>query len=138
MTDAHDQKVSHGYTVHYPEHGPRAADPHYRDFEEYKRRTKATAKCQFGVDRGLDFSECVDGLELHHAHIEFATQNSVDLSLLEFKYPGVSDAESIGAWVESAENLIYLCEFHHRGHAGVHVAAAADFEASHFIRHLLS
>ena len=51
-TPAHDQAVRNAYTVHYPEHEPRKNDPHYKDFEAYRRATKATAKCQFGVDRG--------------------------------------------------------------------------------------
>lgn len=85
-----------------------------------------------------DFSECHGGLELHHAHIEFALQNSVDLAILEAHYPGVSDPESVGEWVESGANLEYLCEFHHRGHGGVHVASSSDFEAEHFIKGLIS
>lgn len=138
VVDAHDQSVNHRYTVHYPAHPARSSDPHYRDFKEYRRRTVKTARCQFGLDRGNDFTECNGSLELHHAHIEFALQNGVDLALLEAKYPGVSDPVSIGAWIESAENLVYLCEFHHRGHAGVHVVSVSDYEASHYVRHLFS
>lgn len=135
-TPAHDQKVSHSYTVHYPEHAPRKSDPHYRDFEAYRRRTHATAKCAFG-ERIADFSACKGQLELHHSHIEFAMQNSIDLKLLEREYPGIGDPNSVGAWVESAANLTYYCTGHHRGHGGVHCASSADFEAEHFIRGLI-
>lgn len=138
MVDSHDQPVTHRYTVHYPAHPARESDPFYRDFEEYRRRTVDGARCQFGLDREGDFSECVGGLELHHSHIEFSMQNGVDLRLLEQKYPGVSDPMTVGAWVESAENLLYLCEFHHRGHGGVHTATVSDYEASHYVRGLLS
>jgi hypothetical protein len=110
---------------------------HYRDFEAYRRRTHKTAKCAFGLRCG-DFSQCDGPLELHHNHIEFALQNSIDLKLLERQYPGVSDPDSVGAWVESGKNLTYYCTFHHRGHGGVHVASAADFEAEHFVRGLIS
>jgi len=141
---AHDQQVTHKYHVHYPDHEPREGDANYVDFHAYRRRTAATAKCVFGEVRG-DFSDCKPGpenwpkgLELHHAHIEFALQNAIDLALLEKIYPGVSDAQKIGEWVESAENLIWLCTFHHRGHGGVHVASSSDYEASRFIRGLLS
>jgi hypothetical protein len=44
----------------------------------------------------------------------------------------------IGKWVESAENLMLLCVFHHRGPGGVHTASASDFEGAGFIRNLLS
>lgn len=136
-TPAHDQNVTHRYTVHYPEHEPRQSDPHYRDFDHYRRHTQASAKCAIGQHRN-DYSECDGPLELHHAHVEFALQNGIDLKWLEADYPGISDPESVGAWVESAANLEWLCRFHHRGHGGVHVASAADFEAERFVRGLIS
>ncbi len=139
MTAAHDQTTSHTYTVHYPEHPPREGDPHYRDFEAYRRRTKDTAQCAIGGPRG-DFSECdlTKPLELHHAHVEFSLQNGVDLKWLETDYPGISDPDEVGAWVECADNLEWLCVRHHRGHGGVHVAAASDFEAERYVRGLIS
>lgn len=137
MTDAHDQKVSHSYTIHYPPHPARKDDPHYVDFEAYRRKTKATAKCQVGLLRS-DFSECSGGLELHHAHVEFSLQNGIDLKWLEAVYPGISDPANVGAWVESAANLEWLCEFHHRGHGGVHLVSASDYEAERFVRGLVA
>ncbi len=149
---AHDQQVTRRYVVHYPEHSPRTSDPHYADFNAFHRRTRATARCAFGIEVG-DFSECADaqgnpapppadgeqpGLELHHAHVEFALQNGIDLAHLEAVYPGISDPDSVGAWVESAQNLVWYCAKHHRGHGGVHVAASADFEAEHFVKGLIS
>lgn len=136
---AHAQTAVHRYMMHYPEHPARKDDPHYRDFEEYRRRTHATAKCAVGGHRN-DFSECSldKPLELHHAHIEFALQNGVDLAWLEDDYPGVSDAAQVGAWVESASNLEWLCEFHHRGTGGAHVASASDFEAEKYVKGLIS
>lgn len=136
MPDAHDQAVTHRYTLHYPEHEPREHDPHYRDFLAYRRRTEATAVCAMGEYRD-DFSDCHGGLELHHAHIEYALQNSVDLAALEAHYPGVSNPDAVGEWVESAANLTWYCTFHHRGHGGVHVASASDFEAERFVRGLI-
>lgn len=134
---AHQASETRRYVMHFPEHPPREADPHYRDFEAYRRRTHATARCQFAVDTG-DSSECHGALELHHTHIEFSLQNGVDLSRLEHLYPGVSDPGQVGAWVESADNLTWYCAFHHRGHGGVHTAAAADFEASKWVKGLIT
>jgi hypothetical protein len=133
---AHDQAVTHRYTVRFPDHAPRESDPHYVDFEHYRRQTHKTAKCAIGEHRD-DFSECAGQLELHHAHVEFALQNAVDLKWLEKDYPGISDPDKVGAWVESAANLLWLCLFHHRGHGGVHVASASDFEASKYVRGLI-
>lgn len=135
---AHDQAETHRYVIHFPEHPPREADPHYRDFEAYRRQTKATARCAFAVRTGDD-STCDHDhpLELHHSHVEFSLQNGVDLKWLERDYPGISDPDQVGAWVESAANLEWYCVFHHRGPGGVHTAAAADFEAEHYIRGLI-
>lgn len=134
---AHDQATTHHYLMHYPEHPPRESDPHYRDFEDYRRRTKDTARCAFAVEVGDD-SGCHGGLELHHAHVEFSLQNGVDLKHLEHLYPGISNPDEVGAWVESASNLQWLCSGHHRGHGGVHTAAAADYEASKWVKGLIS
>ena len=134
---AHSQRVSHSYTVHYPEHPPRKGDPHYTDFMEYRKRTKDTAKCEIGNHRD-DFSECSGQLELHHSHVEFSLQNGVDLKWLEKDYPGISDPNTVGAWIESASNLMWLCEQHHRGHGGIHVATSADFEAERYVKGLIT
>jgi hypothetical protein len=134
---AHDQAVTNHYVMHFPDHAPRESDPHYRDFEHYRRTHIAAARCQFAIDTG-DASECDGGLELHHAHVEFSLQNGVDLARLEHRYPGISDPHDIGAWVESGENLIFLCARHHRGHGGIHHASASDWEAEHFVRGLIS
>jgi hypothetical protein len=136
---AHDQLVTHHYVNHYPEHPPRTSDPHYVDFEAYRRRTHATAVCAFAVATGVT-SECdaTRPLELHHSHIEFSLQNGVDLSVLERDYPGVSDPSQVGAWVESAANLEWLCVWHHRGQGGKHSAAVSDYEAERYVRGLIS
>jgi hypothetical protein len=139
---AHVTPVTRNYEVHYPEHSPREDDVHYRDFHHYHNKTKHDPdiyQCAIGKHR-QDFSECdlTKPLELHHAFVEFSLQNGVDLKWLEADFPGISDPDAVGAWVESADNLEWLCLFHHRGHGGVHTAAYADFEASKYVRQLLS
>lgn len=137
-TPAHEQRVAHDYLIAYPEHAPRESDPHYVDFEAYRKRTVATAKCGWGVAVG-DFSECGGGLELHHHDIEFALQNSVDLKHLEFAYPGVSNPNEVGAWVESGTNLEWLCQKHHiAAGAGVHDLSSSDYAASRFVQSVFS
>jgi len=136
--EAHVQKMTHSYAVRFPEHSAREDDPHYVDFNHIHREWKKDPNkwvCAIGKHRN-DFSECdLDHpLELHHAHIEFALMNSVELKWLEIDYPGISDPDKLGAWVESAENLLVLCQFHHRGHGGAHVASASDFEGLKYVR----
>ena len=136
--ESHDQNVTHHYIVHYPAHPERTSDPHYIDFNHFRQKTKDTAVCNIGAHRN-DYSECDSDhpLELHHTYIEFSLQNGVELKWLEADYPGVSDPDTVGAWVESAANLEWLCLFHHRGHGGVHTAAAADYEAEKYVRGLI-
>lgn len=141
MTEAHEGRVTHSYMIAYPAHPARKDDPHYKDFNHYHRTTKNDPEiyqCAVGKHRN-DFSECSTDkpLELHHSHVEFSLQNGVDLRWLERDYPGVSNPDEVGAWVESAANLEWLCEFHHRGHGGVHVAAASDYEAEKYVRGLI-
>lgn len=151
ITPAHAQEFVHRYVVHYPSHEPRQDDPNYADFSEYHKKNRPTARCYVGSIIGFD--QCADekgnpvsvdsdgyqsGLELHHAHIEFALQNSIDLSVLESVYPGVSDASSVGAWVESGANFMWLCTFHHRGAGGAHTATASDWEAEKFVKGLIT
>lgn len=138
---AHAQAETHRYQVHFPEHEARESDPHHADFAEYKRRRKeaGTWYCDFAHQYRDDTSECdLSGpLECHHAVIEFALANGVNLARLEKWYPGVSQ-EGIGAWLDQAQNLILLCRWHHRGHGGVHVLSASDYEAYKFVEGLIS
>jgi hypothetical protein len=161
VVEAHDQGITHSYVVHYPPHPPRTDDPHYKDFNHYHRTNGPTARCALAVHATLDGDadpvrqdakphrligageqragcDVTSPLELHHSHIEFSLQNGVDLALLERDYPGISNAEEVGAWVESADNLTWYCVFHHRGPGGAHTAAASDFEAEKYVRGLIS
>ena len=151
MVDAHDQQTTHVYVVHFPPHPAREDDPHYKDFDAYHRKMRPTARCYVGSRVG--FGYCKDaqgqplsidaagqqsGLELHHAHIEFALQQGIDLAALEADYPGISDAGAVGAWVESGANFRWLCVYHHRGRGGAHTAAHSDYEGSFYVPGLIS
>jgi hypothetical protein len=138
ITPAHDQKFVHSYVVAYPAHEPRQGDPHYVDFEHIREQWKNDPEkwqCAIGKER-QDFSECSldEPLQLHHAHIEFALINAVDLKWLEHLYPGVSNPDQVGAWAESAANLVVLCAKHHIGYEGVHKLDSAMYEAMKILR----
>jgi hypothetical protein len=163
MTDAHDMAESHSYTMHYPPHPARVDDPHYKDFNHFHKTFGPTARCAIALQfepagspepilgakggyakRLIGVGELFAGcdlahpMELHHAHVEFSLQQGVDLVALERDYPGISDPDAVGAWVESAANFEWLCAFHHRGHGGAHVASASDFEAEKYVRGLIT
>jgi hypothetical protein len=122
--------------MHYPEHGPRVGDPHYVDFNHYRKMHVGSAKCKFWDSANPE--ECTDRLELHHAFVEFALTNNVDFAVLERDFPGISNPNEVGAWVESDQNFEWLCSFHHRGHGGAHTASASDFTAERYVKDLIS
>lgn len=134
VVKAHEQAETHRYIVNYPDHAPRTSDPHYVDFNHYRKTNIATAKCKFSDSADAD--QCTPQLELHHAYIEFALANNVDFAILEHDFPGISNPQEVGAWVESDKNFEWLCSYHHRGHGGAHVSAHADFIAERYIKDL--
>jgi hypothetical protein len=161
MVDAHDQAETHHYVVHFPPHPARTDDPHYKDFNHFHRTFGPDARCAFAVHASLTADadptrqtdkphrlvgagearagcDVTTPMELHHAHIEFALQQGVDLALLEKDYPGVSNPDEVGAWVESGANFIWLCVWHHRAGGGAHTASASDWEAEHYMKGLIS
>lgn len=148
---AHDGKQTHHYTVHFPPHPARTSDAHYVDFHHYHTKYRPTARCFIGEKIGFD--DCRDaqgepvtisadgqqsGLELHHAYVEFSLQNGVDLAALEKDFPGISNPDEVGAWVESDVNFRWLCVFHHRGAGGAHTASHSDWTAEQYVRGLIS
>lgn len=141
LVAAHNQLTVNKYTIAYPAHPARTADPFYKDFNAIHRAWKKDPErwqCEIGKHRN-DFSECdlAKPLELHHSHVEFSMQQGIELTWLEVDYPGISDPKIVGQWVESAANLMVLCVRHHRGHGGIHHAAASDFEAEKYVRGLI-
>ncbi|MCL2581298.1 MAG: hypothetical protein FWE35_02460 [Streptosporangiales bacterium] len=148
----HVSGETHRYVVHFPPHPARTEDPHYKDFDAYHRKTRATARCYIGERVG--FHDCRDekgkptpppagggeqeGLELHHSHVEFSLQHGVSLQALEKDYPGINNKNEVGDWIESDANFRWLCVFHHRGPGGAHTASHSDWEAQQYVLGLIS
>ena len=158
---AHEAPQTHHYIMHYPEHPARTSDPHYADFHAFHKQHGPDARCAFAIHATLDGdaeavrqteaprrligpgetrAECdtTHPIELHHSHVEFSLQNGVDLAILEKDYPGVSNPNEVGAWVESGANFTWYCCWHHRGQGGAHSAAASDFEAEKYVHGLIT
>ena len=148
---AHNAQQTHHYLVHFPAHPARTSDPHYVDFNHYHKLHRPSARCYVGEKIGFD--ECLDaqghpvtidihgqqsGLELHHAYVEFSLQNGIDLAALEKDFPGISNPDEVGAWVESDQNFRWLCVFHHRAAGGAHTASHSDWTAQQYVRGLIT
>ena len=149
VTPAHSQQVTNHYHIAYPDHQPRADDPHYHAFNAFHAANQGTAVCFVG--RRVGFDECEtaqggplvqpangNGLELHHHFLEFAVLNAVSLAALEVDFPDLTDPEKVANWAETDANFMWLCAKHHRGYGGAHHASYADFNGSLYVQNLLS
>jgi hypothetical protein len=137
---AHQQAETHRYVMHFPDHAPRAEDPHYAAFEAFRRHHRQGAVCYVGERVGLE--HCAGTLELHHAVLEFATANAADPRALHRDFPEISETatgEEIADWLESSPGEFrWLCSFHHRGHGGAHTASHADWTAQLYVPGLIT
>ena len=107
----------------YPAHEPRQHDPHYHAFNAARRRMRAA-----GLLRCTVCGAC-SHVELHHAWVEFAIQNAVDVEKLDEAAGLHLSDEEFKDWVESPGNLEPLCVLHHRGLMGVHNLPEPDWRA---------
>lgn len=123
-TAAHQQHQTIRLTRTYPEHDPRTDDPNYHLFEQAKARIKAQGLWQCAINN----ADCAGQLQLHHAYIEFAYQNSVDIGALDAHLGLHLDDATFAAWVEGPANLEVLCQGHHTGVLGAHLIPVADWE----------
>lgn len=131
MTKAHSQDETKKYTIFFPAHDAREGDKHQRAFEAFRKAKIANASCWYADQIGT-LDKCSGPLELHHFVVEFAVANSVDPTLLDKEFPDAgATQDDIDAWVQSSpENLVFLCEKHHRSASGVHTVDFANFKAS--------
>lgn len=117
MTDAHKQAMNIHLMVSVPEHEPRTSDPHYKLFNQAKRRIKKQGlwKCIINDDM------CSGEPELHHSTIEFSQANSIDKDkLAQALGLHFENDEDFQLWIESPGNLEVLCAAHHRTRFGIH------------------
>ncbi|GAC1530318.1 MAG: hypothetical protein NVS2B16_37300 [Chloroflexota bacterium] len=120
MTSAHSMTENITLLQIFPEHEPRASDPHYAAFNKARARLKklGALKCWIGND---DCSTKYP-IELHHATVEFALANIVDVPHFQQLYPefSVKSDEEFLTWIEGEGNLLPICKMHHTGVLGIH------------------
>ena len=116
MTDAHEAPVTIRLIERWPEHEPRAGDPHYHLFHAAKVRIEKAGLLRCNVTSNYH----VGRIELHHNRCEFAHINDIDLDKFNKAYGLDLDDDAFQAYVEQEGNLEPLCTLHHRGQEGVH------------------
>lgn len=130
ITPAHSQPEEIHLLRHYQAHHTRAGDPYYKYFQATKRKLKEGGLYVCAL-AALEAADCEGGMTLHHAGVEYASQNSIDLGKLNVLLGLTMSAEQFRIYVESPGNLEVLCEGHHlQGHRfSVHQVPHADWEA---------
>jgi hypothetical protein len=120
--------------AHYPEHGPRPEDPHYKIFNQARTHLVdvLAVGCWIGgatktqIETGLPADhQCVgcQQLEAHHHIAEWAGLSEIDWQKVAPDFPqlGIHSDEDFLCAAESEGGLMILCDIHHRGSMrGIH------------------
>ncbi len=118
----------------YPAHAPRRDDPHYAAFRRVRLRLALAGKlvCWRCGATGAAGAP----IELHHAYVEWALQNGIDVARLAALHPefDITDRESFLAWVNSEGNLLPLCVRCHRGEEAIHALPYPTWLAGRYFR----
>ncbi len=123
-----------------PPHPPRVETPEYAKAHHFLIYTK-NAPCQVcGVTRRTlknarrnPFG--AKQLETHHAKVERSLADACDWRKVHEDYPSVYDQESFLRWVDSPENLIVVCDVHHRSvERGIHHLTVSDWNVQKYLR----
>lgn len=102
--------------VAYPPHEPRKASREYAKVHHdlVVTRDEPCWICTVRHSTG-------GAMETHHAHLEWAAANGVNLAAIMADWPAITDEPSLRAWLDSEGNMLVLCAAHHRGqHTGIH------------------
>lgn len=120
--------------AHYPPHGPRESDSHYKTFHAARHHLIDVlgAGCWIGgatkaqIVAGLASDHLCYGatqLEAHHHVAEFAGLNELDWHKVAEDFPqlGIDSDEAFLTAAESDGGLLILCSKHHRApYHGIH------------------
>jgi hypothetical protein len=144
----HDVRRRLREIAHYPPHGPREADSHYKIFEAAQHHLIHVLKvgCWIGgatldqVKAGLPESHLCQGasqLEAHHHIVEFAGLNEIDWQKVAPDFPQLgiqSDQDFLNA-AEAEGGLLILCDKHHRSpFHGIHMITEPVWKLDRYAR----
>ncbi len=122
-----------------PPHPPREDTPIYARTHHHLVYTLDTpcAICgvrhsTLGIARANPFG--AKAVETHHYPIERSLLNACDPNKVHVIFPQVKNHESLEAFIDSEENIMVLCDIHHRHpHYGIHHILAQDFFVQPFL-----
>jgi hypothetical protein len=109
-----------------PPHPPRVETPEYKRAHTFliNRRNRPCHSC--GVTKRTLKNPAKNPLgatqmESHHFPVARSLLEACDWRKVHKDFPSVNSQESVERWVDSPENLLVLCDVHHRSvEAGIH------------------
>jgi len=122
-----------------PPHPPREETPIYARTHHRLVYTQDTPCAICGVRNSTlhDTSENpfrAQAIETHHYPIERSLLSACDPRKVHVIFPQVKDHASLEAFIDSEENMMVLCDIHHRHpHYGIHHILAQDFFIQPFL-----
>lgn len=123
-----------------PPHSPRVETPAYRKAHHFLVVEKDSPCLVCGVRNSTLHDPASNpfqatALESHHAPIERSLLECCDPLKVHKVYPQVYDQPTLETFVDSPQNLIILCDIHHRStHAGIHHLLYQDFVILPFLK----
>jgi hypothetical protein len=122
-----------------PPHPPREDTPIYMRTHRHLVFTQDTACAICGVRNTTlhvpgENPFGAQAIETHHYPIERSLLNACDPRKVHVIFPEVKDHGSLEAFIDSEENMMVLCDIHHRHpHYGIHHILAQDFFIQPFL-----
>ena len=122
-----------------PPHPPREETPIYARTHHHLVYTQDTPCAICGVRNSTLHIPAenpfkAEAIETHHYPIERSLLMACDLRKVHVIFPQVKDHASLEAFVDSEENMMVLCDIHHRHpHYGIHHILAQDFFIQPFL-----
>jgi hypothetical protein len=116
-----------------PPHPPREETPTYQKTHHHMVHVKDMPCAICGVRNSTlnDPKENLFGaktIETHHYPIERSLMNACDPKKVHEIFPQVKDHGSLEEFIDSEDNMMVLCDIHHRHpHYGIHHIVAQDF-----------
>ncbi len=122
-----------------PPHPPREDTPEYRA-SHHKMVVVDDLPCAVCRVRNSTLKDPLKNrynatcLETHHYPIERSLADACDPAKIMQNFPQVHDKESLNTFIDSEQNLIVLCDLHHRSVSqGIHHMTAQDFAVLPYI-----
>lgn len=123
-----------------PPHAPRVETEIYKKAHTYLVYTQDTPCLVCGVSHSTLHDPQKNrygskALETHHYPIERSLMNACDIAKVHKRFPQVIDTQTFEAFIDSAANLVVLCDVHHRSmEQGIHHLLVQDFMVLPFLK----